>query len=90
MSKAYFRLIRKKTKNFFSLTFEIITGNEKISPEEIRKRNIEFLYKTTIYWFPWIEQLYNECYNEFNSNNDLVMSVIHYKLKEAYDGKAIN
>jgi len=66
MNSAKSRLLKRKTKKFFKVTLEVITGHtdEKL----IRQNNINFLFSRTIYWMADVEKEYDSCFRIVNNH----------------------
>ena len=61
MKKSYFRLLKRKTKDFLSISLEIIVGSEPTPDyEKLKQKHLRELFNSSINWMPEIESLYDK------------------------------
>ena len=66
----YRRLLKRKTKKFFNVTFEIITGFQPMDEKKVRQENIKYIFTHTIYPMAEVEKEYDSCLNTLKDHDE--------------------
>jgi hypothetical protein len=70
MRRGYTRILKRKSKKFFKLLFELLLGKYPIDESVIRQENINFIFQHTIYWMKDVEKEYDANFDFFKNHKD--------------------